>query len=60
MKRQNVLEHKLRRVAMLAVLMAFDVEAYYVPAFREKAICPAPKPAIKIDTQSFRHQQIVA
>lgn len=44
-QRQDVLQHELRRVAMVAVHMLFDVEADHVIAFKQKPLSPAAESA---------------
>src|SRR6185312_6806052 len=48
-KSEHVLDHKLRRIAMLAVDMLLDVKPDNVEALGEQARCPASEPAAKVD-----------
>ena len=58
MKRQHVLDHKLRRIAMLAVDVPLDVEADARRAFGEQAVRPASKARIEVDGERFPHPAV--
>ena len=53
MQRQHVLNDELRRIAMLAVDVLLDVEAYDVVALGEQALRPAAEPAEKVHRERF-------
>src|SRR4029077_3354148 len=48
-KRAHVLQHELRRIAVLAILMALNVKADHIVALGQHAIRPAAQTAEQID-----------
>ena len=53
MNREHVLQHELRRILMLPVGVALDVEADHVPSFGQEPFGPATEPAIEVYAKGF-------